>query len=55
MFVFIKYFVLLHTQPYESMSQTSSLRDPKSIRRDSRPNTPISQGGPIENGHGQYP
>lgn len=44
-------------KPYESMSQTSSLRDhhARSIRRDSRPSTPISQGGHLENGQGQYP
>lgn len=41
-------------QPYESLSTNSSIhRDIKLSRKDSRPNTPISQGG-AENG-GQYP
>ncbi|KAJ6645282.1 Histone-lysine N-methyltransferase, H3 lysine-9 specific, partial [Pseudolycoriella hygida] len=40
-------------KPYETLS-INSTRDPKNSRRDSRPNTPNSQG-PIENGHGQFP
>ncbi|KAH8336717.1 hypothetical protein KR059_001382 [Drosophila kikkawai] len=47
-------------RPYETNSNNSNsntARDLKQIRRcDSRPNSPSSsQGGAIENGHGQYP
>lgn len=40
-------------KPYETNS--SSSRDLKGSRRDSRPNTPPHSQGPMENGHGQYP
>ncbi|XP_030369007.1 uncharacterized protein LOC115620035 isoform X2 [Scaptodrosophila lebanonensis] len=46
-------------KPYESNSNNSNsntARDLKQIRRtDSRPSSPTSTQGPIENGHGQYP
>ncbi|KMY95804.1 uncharacterized protein LOC6735712 isoform X2 [Drosophila simulans] len=46
-------------RPYETNSNNSNsntARDLKQIRRsDSRPNSPSSSQGAIENGHGQYP
>ncbi|XP_055389305.1 TPR-containing protein DDB_G0280363 isoform X2 [Condylostylus longicornis] len=52
-------------KPYETnnSNSSSSVRDLKTYRRDSRPNTPPSSisssqqqiQGPVENGHGQYP
>uniref|UniRef100_A0A6B2EHE0 Putative thyroid hormone receptor-associated protein complex subunit n=1 Tax=Phlebotomus kandelakii TaxID=1109342 RepID=A0A6B2EHE0_9DIPT len=46
-------------KPYETISLNSAgaaiVRDSKSLRRDSRPNTPPHSHEPLENGHGQYP
>uniref|UniRef100_A0A1L8DC11 Putative endocytic adaptor protein intersectin n=2 Tax=Nyssomyia neivai TaxID=330878 RepID=A0A1L8DC11_9DIPT len=46
-------------KPYEAVSLNAAgtvvVRDPKGLRRDSRPNTPPHSHEPLENGHGQYP
>ncbi|XP_059607654.1 uncharacterized protein LOC132255578 isoform X2 [Phlebotomus argentipes] len=46
-------------KPYETLSLNSAgaaiVRDSKSLRRDSRPNTPPHSHETLENGHGQYP
>ncbi|XP_055692452.1 uncharacterized protein LOC129795328 isoform X3 [Lutzomyia longipalpis] len=46
-------------KPYEAISLNAAgtvvVRDPKGLRRDSRPNTPPHSHEPLENGHGQYP
>lgn len=50
-------FFLSSQQPYESVSVTSgsAIRDPKNLRRDSRPNTPPQPlNGPLENGHEHF-
>ncbi|GAB0087717.1 uncharacterized protein DMENIID0001_020570 [Sergentomyia squamirostris] len=48
-------------KPYETLANNSAVAAlvrgdaTKSIRRDSRPNTPPHSHEPLENGHGQYP